>query len=165
MVLVEETAGELTFRFKGQAWAAATVVPGLALLGVVGWLFRSGYAQRYLLVILGLFGMALLYSSFYSLTASQWLRAGGERRSLRFHKKNLYGLVDWERPAAEFHCVRVGRSLRSSSWHITLIPLEGAELELGENAFGSYTLEGALALATKLSLRTGVPVVGPSERF
>ena len=156
MVLTEETPEALTFRFKGNRWALATLLPGVALLLLVGNRYRLGHPLGWLLGVVGLFGLLLVYSSIYSVTAEQWLIAGGPRKAIQFHKKNLYGLVAWERPAQDFRAIRVRRHLRSSNWQITLICLDGLELSLGENAFGAFTQEGAIDLATKVSSRTGI---------
>jgi hypothetical protein len=158
MVLTEETPESATFRFKGNRWALATLLPGLLLLVLVGNRYRLGHPLDWLLGVVGLFGGLLVYSSIYSVTAEQWLVAGGPQRTIRFHKKNLYGLVAWERPAQDFRAIRVGRHLRSSNWQITLVCADGFELALGDHAFGAFTQEGALNLATQVGRRTGIPV-------
>ncbi len=161
MVLSEETPEDVTFRFKGNRWAAATFIPGVALLWLVRHLHLLGRSQPWMLAVVGLFGLLLVYSSVYSATADQWLTASGRRKTIRFHKKNLYGLVEWEKVPGEFQSLRVGRHLRSSNWQIALVDRDGFELYLGENAFGAFTLERALHLADKVSQRTGIPLEAP----
>lgn len=162
MVLSEETPESVTFRFKGTRWAVATFIPGVVLLGLVTRLYLSAHSPSRLLVIVGMFGALLVYSSLYSLTADQWLVASGSRKTLKFHKKNLYGLVEWERPPQDFQGITVGRHLRSSNWQITLVCRDGLELYLGEHALGAFTLERALNLARKVSDRTGIMVKSPN---
>ena len=163
MVLSEENSNCITFRFKGNRWAWATLIPGLVLVALAGKLYLSDYSPNWLLLIVGGFGLSLIYSSLYSATADQWLSADADRKTIRFYKKNLYGLVDWERPAQDFLCIKVGRSIRSSSWHIVLVDKDGFELNLGENAFGALTLEKALNLAGKISSKTGIAVKSSAQ--
>jgi hypothetical protein len=125
MVLSEETLDRVTFRFRGQRWAVATVIPGVILIAIVIVFSIRGNTAALLLLSVGLLGLILLYSSVYSLTANQWLTADGRTRMLKFHKENIYGLVDWERRAAEFTEIRVWKSLRSTSWAITIICGDG----------------------------------------
>jgi uncharacterized membrane protein YfcA len=164
MVLSEETPDSVTFRFKGRRWALATLIPGAILVAIAGNLYLSSQASRLLLAILGIFGLLLIYSSIYSATSNQWLAADGKRRSIAFFKKNLYGLVHWERTAGEFQEIKVWRHLRASNWQITLVCKDGYDLHLGENAFGSFTRDGALAIAGKVSSRTGIPIDAQNER-
>src|SRR5437762_5221210 len=102
MVLVEESELRQVFRFRNKRWGVATLVAGLVLIASLGWLqatHKAGFLQS---AIFYGFGVLLLYSSLYSLRADQWLIVDGNRRSIHFHKSNLYGLVDWERPGLEF---------------------------------------------------------------
>lgn len=158
MVLSEETPELLTFRFKGKAWATATLAGGLALLGLTAGLHARGTTPTLPLAILGTFGALLLYSTLYSLTARQWLTLSKIRRTIRFHKQNLYGRVDWERPAGAFRCIRVGRHLKASNWRITLVCQDGLELDLGESFLGASTQARALDLAGRISGPTGIAV-------
>ena len=158
MVLSEDTPEHITFRFKGNAWATATFAGGLALLLLTAWLHAQRTAPTLPLAVLGTFGVLLLYSTLYSLTAHQWLTLSKIRRTLRFHKKNLYGRVDWERPARDFRCIRVGRRLKASNWHITLVCQDGLELELGESFLGAPTHARALDLAGRISGPTGIAI-------
>jgi hypothetical protein len=158
MVLSEETGASVIFRFRSGRWAAATLVLGGLLLAVAtrGWLHGSG--PRALLAVLAGFGLLLLYSTVYSLTATQWLKADPATRTVTFYKDNLYGRVAWEKPACEFQAIRVFRQMKSSTWTILLVDQEGYELSLGENVFGAWSRKRALALADKVSSRTGIAV-------
>lgn len=161
MVLSEETPEDLTFRFKGSRWAVATLIPGVALLWLVRHLHLLGHSQTWMLVVVGMFGLLLVHSSVYSATADQWLIASGCRKTIRFHKKNLYGLVEWEKAPQDFQSIKVQKYMRSSNWQIALVCSDGFELQLGENAFGAFTLERAIHLAAKVSQRTGIPLEAP----
>ena len=163
MVLSEETPESVTFRFKGDRWAVATLIPGVVLVAVVSKLYISGHSPNWLLLIVGMFGLLLIYSSIYSATADQWLTVDGNRKTIRFYKKNLFGLVEWERSSQDFQGILVGRSLRSSNWHIALICMDGLRLYIGENAFGAFKLERAIDIANKVSSRTGVRVDATNE--
>lgn len=132
-------------------------------MGLVSKLYLVGHSPNWLLVIVGIFGLLLVYSSIYSVTSDQWLTADGQRKTIKFYKKNLYGLVEWERPKQEFQRIRVGRYLRSTNWQIILVCGDGLELHLGENAFGAFTLERAMNLAMKVSQRTGIMVESPKR--
>ena len=163
MVLAEETPEEVTFRFRGRRWAVATLIPGVALLWLVRHLHLLGRSQTWMLVVLGMFGLLLVYSSLYSATADQWLTVSGPRKTIRFHKKNLYGLVAWEKGPGEFQSVKVQKHMKSSTWQITLVCSDGFELQLGESALGAFTRERALHLASKVSQRTGIPLEAPNR--
>ena len=156
MVLAEETPDTLTFRFNGKAWALTTLVLGVALLALVAKLFASSNLPHWVLAIVGVFGLLLLYSSVYSATADQWLTVSAARKTIRFHKKNLYGLIEWERLPQDFRSIQVGRYIRSSNWQIALVCNDGFELYLGENAFGALSYERAMNLAMKVTSRTGI---------
>ena len=158
MVLTEETLDRVTFRFQGKGWAGATLIPGIILVSIVMILFASGNSSRVMLAIVGLLGMALIYSSVYSLTSTQWLTADANTKKVHFYKKNIYGLVDWERPASEFKEIRVWRSLRATNWAITLVCNDNYRLQIGENVFGAFTFEKALIIAQKVSRRTNIKV-------
>lgn len=158
MVLSEETGASVTFRFRAARWAAATLVLGGLLLGLAARLWLRGSGPGAGVAVLAGFGLLLLYSTVYSWTASQWLKADAGTRSITFHKRNLYGLVDWEKPAGEFQAIRVFRGMRSSNWTIMLVGQDGYELFLGENVLGALTRDRALALADKVASRTGIPV-------
>jgi hypothetical protein len=165
MVLEEETPDTMTFRFRGRRWAVATLVPGLLLVGTAAKLHLAGNRQTALLAVLGIFGLLLVYSTVYSLTADQWLAVDGRRRTVRFRKKNLYGLVEWERKGSELLEVRVWKPLRSQSWHITIHDRDDFGLEVGENVFGALSKEKAVDLANRIAARTDLPVNVPSDRI
>jgi hypothetical protein len=165
MVLAEETPEGVTFRFKGNRWAVATIIPGVVLLGLVSKLHFSSHSPNWLLFIVGIFGLLLVYSSIYSATADQWLAVSGNRKTIKFYKKNLYGLVEWERSSQDFQCIKVGRYIRSSNWQIALVCSDGFELYIGENVFGAFTLERAMNLAMKVSNRTGINVESGNQAY
>jgi len=163
MTLIEETLARLTFQFKGRAWAAATIFPGFILLAVAIYLAARGNPNTVILAIVGLLGTVLIYSSLTSLTSTQWLTADSSTRTIKFYKKNIYGLVAWEKSAGEFKAIHVGRSVRSTNWNITIITNDGDALPIGENVFGAFNFESALELANKVSRRTGIKVDAPSQ--
>jgi hypothetical protein len=158
MVLTEETPDHLTFRFKGQGWAVATLIPGVILVAVVLYLYAKGNPSMLLLAVVGLFGVLLIYSSIYSLSSDQWLIADGRTKTIKFHKQNIYGLVDWERSAHEFEEIRVWKSRKATNWAITIVCQDGLLLQIGENVFGAMTYEKAIAIANKVNSRTGLAV-------
>src|SRR5438034_9258132 len=124
MVLSDDSADRLVFRFRSRLWGAATLGAGVALLGTTAWLHLHHPSRVLPFVPLYLFGALLLYSALYSFTADQWLAVDGSSRSIHFHKRNLYGRVDWERSAEEFTEVRVSRAStprRASNWTIALV--------------------------------------------
>ncbi len=165
MVLVEESELRQVFRFRNKRWGVATLVAGLVLIASLGWLqatHKAGFLQS---AIFYGFGVLLLYSSLYSLRADQWLIVDGNRRSIHFHKSNLYGLVDWERPGLDFKEIRVFRAAtsrgtgRAKNWTIMLASGDGVNLFLGENEFGAFSRERALQLAGKVGQLAGITVV------
>lgn len=164
MVLAEETPESVTFRFNGTRWALLTLIPGMGLVVLACILYVSTHASHFLLAALGLFGLLLLYSSLYSKTANQWLTANGNSKTIRFYKKNLYGLVEWEKSAGDFEGIIVGRHLRATNWHIAVRCRDGYDLFVGENEFGAFTREKALSVANKISSRTGLTIDAQDER-
>ena len=158
MELSEETIDKMMFQFRGRRWAVTTLIPGVILTAIVIKLFASGNQNMVILSIVGLFGVLLIYSSIFSFTANQWLIADGRTKTIKFHKDNIYGLVDWEKSANEFKEIRVWKSIRSTSWKITLICNDGYYLQIGENIFGALDYEKALEIANKVSYRTGIRV-------
>lgn len=163
MVLSEESPEGVTFRFKGNRWAMGTLVPGIALLWLAVRLHLAGQGPAWHGAVVGTFGLLLVYSSLYSVTADQWLAVSSTRQTITFHKKNLYGLVHWERPAQAFRGLRIGRRAKASNWHIVLVCDDGLELDLGENALGAFTYERALNLARKVSDRLGLRIESPNR--
>ena len=156
MELAEETPASVTFRFRGKRWALGTLLLGLALLGVV--LKQAGHAPPLGLAVLGGFGVLLLYSSLYSYHSVQWLTVDAQNRTIRFHKKNFYGLLAWEKPAFAFQGIQVLRAGKASNWSIVLVADDGYRLQLGESFVGAWTRAKALELAHKVSSRSGLPV-------
>ena len=158
MILTEETLDSLTFRFNGDRWAVLTLIPGVVLMIVVCALYLQGQSPNWLLLVVGMFGLVLLYSTIISVTGEQWLTVNGSRRTIRFYKKTLYGLVDWERSAPEFECVKVSKNLRSKGWRVSLICNDGDQLFIGEHELGEPDIESAINIATRVSNKTGIIV-------
>jgi hypothetical protein len=158
MVLSEETNESVTFRFRGNRWALATLVPGASLVIVAGYLYFSGHPSNLLLGVLGTFGILLIYSTVYSATATQWLTVNGTQKSITFHKKNLYGLVHWEKQSDDFDKIEVRKNGRSSNWLITLVSADGYRIDIGENAFGASSQEKALYIANTVGSRTNIKI-------
>lgn len=168
MVLAEESADRLVFRFRSRRWGVATLAGGLALIAISGWFHFSHHFPFLQLAIFYFAGLLLLYSSLYSFTADQFLIVDGKDGSLHFHKQDLYGRVDWERPGNQFKEIRVFRpgrtqgSGQTKNWAIMLACCDGLELFLGENEFGSLSREGALALAANVGRLTGITITADS---
>jgi nicotinamide riboside transporter PnuC len=158
MVLTEETPDYLTFRFKSQGWAVATLIPGIILVAVVLYLYAIGNPSTLLLAVVGLFGFLLIFSSIYSLSSDQWLTADGRTKTIKFHKQNIYGLTNWERSANEFEEIRVWKSRKAINWATTIVCKDGLLLQIGENVFGAMNYEKALDLANKVSNRSDIKV-------
>jgi len=164
MVLTEASATRLIFRFRNRLWGVATLVGGLALVGTTAWFELSHNLWSWQFAIIYLFGLLLLYSSAYSFTADQSLTVDGGDRVVHFHKSNLYGRADWERPGNQFKEIRVSRARSiqrpgvARNWVITLIGGDGLQLFLGENEFGSMSRAGALALAERVGRLAGINV-------
>jgi hypothetical protein len=165
MVLAEDALDRQLYRFRGSRWAVFTLAMGLGLFAGCALAHEHG-APMYRQVGLGVMGALMLYSSAFSLAADQWLRVDGSSRSITFHKKNLYGRIDWERPGDEFSGIRVFRpSVRGGkaiSWSIVLVGRESpypSQLPIGENELGSLHHERALAIARKVGELAGIEVV------
>ena len=108
--------------------------------------------------MMGSFGVLLLYSTVNSATSNQWLTANGTTRNVTFHKKNIYGLMHWEKPPAAFDRIEVYKQGRSQNWLVTLVLTDGYQIFVGENAFGAFSQEGALKIARKVAERTGLRI-------
>jgi hypothetical protein len=165
MVLAEDTMDRQLYRFRGSRWAAMTLVFGLGLFAGCA-LAHEQHAPMYGQVGLAVMGVLMLYSSVFSLAANQWLRVDGSSRSITFHKKNIYGRIDWERPGDAFSGIRVFRpSVRGGkaiSWSIVLVGRESPypiQLAIGENELGSLHRERALEIARKVGKLAGIEVV------
>jgi hypothetical protein len=162
MVLAEDSADRVVYRFRGKRWGVFTLILGITLVGVgFTTIVHRGDVRVVSLALV--FGVLMLLSTLYSFTAEQWLQVDGSQRAIRFHKKNLYGRADWERPGSDFAEIRVFRpSARggpAANWSILLVDRNGAQLSLGENEFGSFHRERALELAGKLGRLAGIAVV------
>lgn len=165
MVLSEETEDLVAFQFKGNRWALATFIPGVILLGIAVRLYFTENPQNVLLAIVGIFGLMLIYSSVYSLTSVQWLTADSKTKAVKFYKKNIYGLVEWEKQGDDFKEIAVWRNSGSTNWAISLVCNDGYELYIGENVFGALSYEKALAIANKVSSRTGIRINSPNKIY
>lgn len=162
MVLEENTGFRMVFRFRGRVWGWSMLAIGLAILGGFGRYQLSHHNLPWEIWLFDIFGALLIYSSIYSFTADQYLVVNGTDRTIHFHKRNLYGRLDWERPGSEFKEIRVCRARttrgQAMNWSIALVVADGRELYLGENEFGSFSRDGAVALAENVSRLTGIPV-------
>ena len=164
MVLVEESEQQLVFRFRGLKWALTTLAGGSALVGMTMWYHLNPQVAFWPAWILYGLAVLLFYASVYSFHAQQYLVITGSGM-LRFHKRNLYGQTDWERSGKQFREIQVfqGRASRGSgraqNWSIVLTADDAPQLWLGENEFGAWTQERALALAAKVARMTGIEVV------
>src|SRR5690348_8196911 len=97
MVLAESSPDRMVFRFRGRMWGWITLLAGVGLTAPCVWSFFVGSPWTGSLAVVASFGLVLFFSSLYSFTAEQFLVVDGATRSLQFHKRNLYGRVDWER--------------------------------------------------------------------
>ena len=134
---------------------------GLVLIALLSWFeFDRGVRFAQLAIFYG-FGLLFLYSSLYSFMADQVLVVDGTNRSLHFHKRNLYGRVEWDRGGDQFTDIRVFRpgrieSASASNWSIMLVASDGLRLFLGENEFGALSRKRAMALAENVGRLTGI---------
>jgi hypothetical protein len=162
MVLKEESGDRLVFRFRNRMWGYATLVGGIALIAGMLWYQISHHDRSWQFGVLYFFGFLLLNSTLYSFSSDQSLIVNGKTGSIKFHKKNIYGSVEWERPASEFKGIdvfhpRSGRGgTRTKNWAIVLRCSDGTNLSLGENEFGSITQEGAVKIANLVSTLSGI---------
>lgn len=165
MVLAEDAQDRQVYRFRGARWAAFTLVVGVGLLFACA-AAHEKHQPMYAQLLAGVFGALMLYSSAFSIGADQWLRVDGSSRSITFHKKDLYGRVDWQRTGEQFARIRVFRpSVRGGkaiNWSIVLVGRENpypVELTIGENELGSLHRERALEIAEKVGRLAGIEVV------
>ncbi len=162
MVLTESSPERMVFRFRGRVWGWILLLVGAGVVLACAWFLVVGSPWTGSFALLGAFGVVLLYSSFYSFTADQFLVADGVTRSLRFHKKNLYGSDGWEVPGDRFGVIKVRRARasqgRAMNWSIVLAGADGREVFIGENEFGSLDRDRAVALATRVGELTGISV-------
>lgn len=159
MILSEETKDRMVFRFRGKRWGVVTLIPGVVLVPMAIGLRVVKHSSPTFLAILGIFGGILIYSGIYSLKSDQWLVADQNTKSIRFHKSNLYGTVDWERKRNEFKEIRVFKNLGKKNSTIALICSDDSSIYIGENEFGAFNCDKALALTNKVGSRTGINVV------
>lgn len=159
MALAEEGEDRQVYAYQARTWMLATLLPGVAFLGLAIWL-HAAFAEVELLITLPLFvvGALLLYSTLYSLTADQWLMFDGAHNLVRFHKKNLYGRIDWELPASDFNCIRVISQKDENHWVLELDGPPDQRLVFGESAFIKMSHERATILAEKAGQLTGIRV-------
>ena len=159
MALAEENDERQVYAYQAGVWFLATLVPGIAALGSAIWLHLA-FAEIELLVTLPLFvvSLLLLYSTWYSLTADQWLMFDGEHRLVRFHKKNMYGRIDWEFPGSEVNCIRVFTQDGENNWALQLKVDPYPNLLFGDSAFAKMSHDRAMELAKKAGQLTGIEV-------
>jgi hypothetical protein len=157
MALAEESSERQVYAYQARLWMLATLVPGVALLGLAIWLHLN-FADIELLVTLPLFviGFLLLYSTGYSLTADQWLMFDGRNRQVRFHKKNIYGCSDWEYPVSDFTSIRVVCLEGRNQWVLQLEGPQPQRLQFADSAFKKMEKNRAIKLAETLSNLTGI---------
>jgi len=159
MVLAESPPERLLFRFRGRLWGWVTLLVGAPLVAGSVWFLFARDPSIPSLALTGSFGLLLLYSSLYSLTADQFLIVDGATHSVRFHKKNLFGSVGWERGGDQFKEIKVFRATPTAkNWTIMLVGVDGRELFIGENEFGSLHHENAVELAGQVGRLAGIRV-------
>ncbi len=159
MALAEDNDERQVYAYQAGIWFVATLVPGIAALGGAIWL-HFAFAEIELLVTLPLFvvSLLLLYSTWYSLTADQWLMFDGEHRLIRFHKKNIYGRTDWELPGSAVNCIRVFTRDNKNDWTLQLKLDQYQDLLFGDSTFAKMSHDRAMELAKKAGQLSGVQV-------
>jgi len=159
MALAEDSDERQVYAYQAKIWAWATLVPGVALLGLAIWL-HTAFAEIELLVTLPLFvfGLLMLYSTWYSLTADQWLMFDGEHKLIRFHKRNIYGRIDWELPANDFTSIQILTLQDEKHWVLKLNGTPKQRLLFGDSAFAKMSHTRAITLAEKAGQLTGIRV-------
>ncbi len=159
MVLAESPPERMVFRFRGRLWGWVTLLIGAPLVAGSVWFLFVRDPSMPTLALTGSFGLIFLYSSLYSFTADQFLIVDGATHSVRFHKKNLFGSVGWERGGDQFKEIKVFRaSPKVKNWTIMLVAVDGGELFVGENEFGSLHHENAVELAGRVGTLAGIRV-------
>jgi hypothetical protein len=164
MALAEDSDERQVYAYQAGVWFLATLVPGVAALGGAIWLHLA-FEDIELFITLPLFVVSflMLYSTWYSLTADQWLMFDGVHRLVRFHKKNLYGRIDWELPGSEIICIRVFAQDGENNWALQLKVDQQPNLLFGDSAFAKMSHDRALALAEKAGQLVGVRVESLSQ--
>jgi hypothetical protein len=159
MALAEDGDERQVYAYQARTWMWATLLPGVALLGLATWLHLA-FAEAELLITLPLFvfGLLMLYSTWYSLTADQWLMFDGEHKLVRFHKSNIYGRIDWELPATDFTSIQVLTLQDEKHWVLKLNGTPKQRLLFGDSAFAKMSHTRALTLAEKAGRLTGIGV-------
>ena len=159
MALAEDGDERQVYAYQAKIWMWATLVPGVALLGLAVWLHLDfDDADLFVTLPLFVFGLLLLYSALYSLTADQWLMFDGEHKLVRFHKKNMYGRIDWELTAEDFTCLRVISQKDTKHWVMQLSGTPKQRLLFGDSAFAKMSRTRAITLAEKAGEMTGIRV-------
>lgn len=159
MALAEESAERQVYAYQANRWLLMTLIPGVALFAGAVWMHLS-FEEIELLITLPLFlvGLLFLYSSLYSLTADQWLMFDGVHKVVRFHKKNIYGRIDWELPGSEVQCIRVFAKDGKESWALQLKVGSYQDLLFGDSAFTKMSQERAIELAEKAGELSGIRI-------
>ena len=159
MALAEDGDERQVYAYQAKIWMWATLVPGVALLGLAVWLHLDfDDADLFVTLPLFVFGLLMLYSSCYSLTADQWLMFDGEHKLVRFHKRNMYGRIDWELTAEDFTCLRVISQKDTKHWVMQLSGTPKQRLLFGDSAFAKMSRTRAITLAEKAGALTGIRV-------
>ena len=159
MALAENSDKRQVYAYQAGIWFLATLIPGVASLGAAIWLHLA-FEEIELLITLPLFvvGVMMLYSTWYSFTADQWLMFDGEHRLIRFHKKNMYGRIDWELPGSDIVCIRVFAQDGENNWALQLKVAQQQNLLFGDSAFAKMSRDRAIALAEQAGQLTGIKV-------
>ncbi len=164
MALAEDSAQRQVYAYQASRWLLLTIIPGVALFGGAVWM-HFAFEDIEILITLPLFvvGSLFIYSSLYSLTADQWLMFDGVHRLIRFHKKNIYGRIDWELSGSDIKCLQVFARDGENNWALQLTLDQYPNLLFGDSAFAKMSRDRAIALAEKAGQLTGVQVEETSQ--
>lgn len=159
MALAEDGDERQVYAYQANRWLLLTMIPGFALFFGAVWMHYA-FEDIEIIITLPLFivGALFLYSSLYSLTADQWLMFDGVHRLVRFHKKNIYGRIDWEFPGSDIKCIRVFARDGENNWALQLKVGQYPNLLFGDSAFTKMSRDRAVALAEKAGQLTGIEV-------
>ena len=159
MELVEDSDERQVYAYQANRWLLLTVLPGFVLFGGAVWM-HFVFEDIELLITLPLFmvGALFLYSSLYSLTADQWLMFDGVHQLVRFHKKNIYGRIDWELPGREITCIRVMAHEGVTNWVLQLKVDQHQDLLFSDSAFAKMSRSRAIDLAEKAGQLSGIRI-------
>ena len=96
MALAEDSDERQVYAYQAGIWFLATLIPGVASLGAAIWLHLV-FEEIELLITLPLFvvGILLLYSTWYSLTADQWLMFDGSLSQEKHIRPDRLGATRW----------------------------------------------------------------------